>query len=334
MTNASDVIFGFEFQYNAAIYIMLQLKDVAKSVRVEGKTQDIEIYLKDNQVVFGQAKAVVESNDYRNLNDKLESALEGLDKATISNNVISSIYITNSPNPFNNQKLINEFLDVKRLDYKNLPDFCKEKIQKIVKKKKLTHLNLSTLKVWTLPFFGDDDDNRYATILRLVGDFLVEIEAPESLRTKLLDAWKLTFSQNSSKKDMRIVIKKEDMIWPLIVLVIENSRHQNIVEFEQYDPGIVKTVEERFATFISDRTNRFEFTTKVITSFDEYCLQANSTNRETYEKFINNEWEMFIDEFWGVITDSEIEKVLIQVIIRNILFNRNQIRTIKRNTSL
>lgn len=312
---------------------MLQHKDVAKSVRVEGKTQDIEIYLRDNQVVFGQAKAVVESNDYRNLNEKLESALEGLDEAAVSNNVVNSIYITNSPNPFNNQNLINEFLDVKRLDYKNLPDVCKDKIQKIVKKKKLNHLNLSTLKIWTLPFFGDDE-NRYATVLRLVGDFLVEIEAPESLRTKLLDAWKLTFSQNSSKKDMRIVIKKEDMIWPLIVLVIENSRHQNIVELDQYDPGTVKTVEDRFATFITDRTNRFEFTTKVLTSFDEYCFRANSRNKETYEKFINNEWKMFIDEFEGVITDSEIEKALIQVIIRNILFNRHQIWTIKRNTSL
>jgi len=43
--NASASNFGWHFQINAAIVLMLENIEFADAVRVEGATQDIELYL-------------------------------------------------------------------------------------------------------------------------------------------------------------------------------------------------------------------------------------------------------------------------------------------------
>ena len=50
-TNASASAFGWDFQSNAAIMLMLKNIKVATSVKVEGKTEDIEITLDNGNVI-------------------------------------------------------------------------------------------------------------------------------------------------------------------------------------------------------------------------------------------------------------------------------------------
>ena len=57
-TNASDSIFGWDFQINAAIILMLEDIENVQKVRVEGQTEDIEITMADGEFVFSQAKAL------------------------------------------------------------------------------------------------------------------------------------------------------------------------------------------------------------------------------------------------------------------------------------
>lgn len=58
---ANPVLFGFDFQVNAAIVLMLEnIKDMS-SIRLEG-AEDIEINLNDGSCVLAQAKAVVKSS--------------------------------------------------------------------------------------------------------------------------------------------------------------------------------------------------------------------------------------------------------------------------------
>ena len=77
MTNrsATPVLFGFDFQANAAIVLMLENIKYMTSIRLEGY-EDIEINLNDGSSVLAQAKAVVNSStDFSNVISNLKNML-------------------------------------------------------------------------------------------------------------------------------------------------------------------------------------------------------------------------------------------------------------------
>lgn len=55
---ANAVLFGFDFQRNAAIVLMLENIKELRSVRLEGNEEDIELTLENGQKILAQAKAV------------------------------------------------------------------------------------------------------------------------------------------------------------------------------------------------------------------------------------------------------------------------------------
>ena len=100
---ADQVMFGFEFQVNAAIILMLRHIKSLDTIRIEGTYEDIELQLTDGEKILAQAKGVqLGSSDFHNVRANLKKALktlsEGGNKAT---NVKQLIFITNSFNPFN-----------------------------------------------------------------------------------------------------------------------------------------------------------------------------------------------------------------------------------------
>ena len=53
---ANAVVFGFDFQVNAAIVLMIENIEDLKSLRLEGNYEDIEIELENNQYILGRRK--------------------------------------------------------------------------------------------------------------------------------------------------------------------------------------------------------------------------------------------------------------------------------------
>ena len=99
--NASASAFGWDFQANAAILLMLENIQEAEKVRVEGKDEDIEITLADKTKIYSQVKAVIKPDDYSHVIAKLTAALETMNQAASNGDGCLYTYITNSPNPFN-----------------------------------------------------------------------------------------------------------------------------------------------------------------------------------------------------------------------------------------
>ena len=62
--NASPSAFGWDFQANAAILLMLENIREADKVRVEGADEDIEITLKDKTKIYSQVKSVIKQDDF------------------------------------------------------------------------------------------------------------------------------------------------------------------------------------------------------------------------------------------------------------------------------
>lgn len=127
--NASASAFGWDFQANSAILLMLENIKDAKRIRVEGSDEDIEVTLQDKSKIYAQAKAVVKPDDYTQVVDKLTAALETLSLAAKNGDGSKFTYVTNSPNPFNNQKTMSFFTGRTHLDFDELPDDAQKKIE-------------------------------------------------------------------------------------------------------------------------------------------------------------------------------------------------------------
>ena len=72
-SNASASAFGWDFQSNAAIMLMLKNIERASKVKVEGQSEDVEITLADGKKLMSQVKAVVKPDDFSHVKEKIGS---------------------------------------------------------------------------------------------------------------------------------------------------------------------------------------------------------------------------------------------------------------------
>lgn len=63
--SADSVMFGFDFQVNAAIVLMLEDIKGLRSIRLEGDYEDIELSYDNGEYVLAQAKSITDPiNDF------------------------------------------------------------------------------------------------------------------------------------------------------------------------------------------------------------------------------------------------------------------------------
>ena len=95
-SNATPSAFGWDFQSNAAIMLMLKNIERASKVKVEGSSEDVEITLANGKMLMAQAKAVVKPDDYSHVKEKLDSGLRTLDNAAKLSDIEQLVFVTNS----------------------------------------------------------------------------------------------------------------------------------------------------------------------------------------------------------------------------------------------
>ena len=114
---ANAVLFGFDFQRNAAIILMLERIKELRSVRLEGNEEDIELTLENGKKILAQAKAVEKSSsDFSHVRENLKKALISLSEGAQRVDAQELIFITNSPNPFNDEASRSVFGACLRID--------------------------------------------------------------------------------------------------------------------------------------------------------------------------------------------------------------------------
>jgi len=208
-TNASSSAFGWEFQSNAAIVLMLKHIKVASAVKVEGEVEDIEITLDSGKVIYSQAKAVFNPHDdFRHVIDNLKAGLKTLNTAGAMANVEQLIYVTNSPNPFNNQKTRSAFCgSLTSRKYSEIPKVCQQQINNICEAEGYT-FNKNIFSIYVIQFDGDEE-NKYKVIKELINEFLNSVGLGDrGLGKDMLDIWRLMFSANASQRNTSLPITK------------------------------------------------------------------------------------------------------------------------------
>ncbi len=329
---ANAVMFGFDFQVNAAIVLMIENIEDLKSLRLEGNFEDIELELNNNQYILAQAKSVERSSsDFRNVRKNLKNALISLSEGSQKVNAQQLILITNSPNPLNEKNSQNIFLGDAHREYSSLPESSKKIINKCLNTIN-SPLDTNKFMIQILPFETDNDIERYKVVKRVIDDFVGEMNLNISgLGKKLMNIWHEEIFISGTKRDAAIRLNKSDVVWPIMVVATDIERcDDQFAEF--FDSGFYDEIVRQYKNTIDSCCERCEFFIKVLCDYNEY-----RTSKKPSEKcldFAVNKWKDYLEEFEIENIDDETLQGLIQIILYNIVRNRITIDKIKKGVKL
>lgn len=327
-SNATASAFGWEFQSNAAIMLMLKNIDNVSKVKVEGENEDVEITFSNGKLLMAQAKAVENPDDFRNVKGKLEAGLRTLNAASKIANVEQLVFVTNSPNPFNDVTTMYKFSSpLNMVPFSELPRSCQQTIGDICSINGYS-IDTSTLTVCVMQFHGESEDERYKVLQSLTMEFLNSLGGDKVSTNQILSLWQSSFRVNASQKTS--IITKESMVWPIIAVQCEVR--ETDVELEDYDTSDVAEILQKYRAVINNNSERFEFVSKVLSDFNDFYPAMRS--RERVERFISEKWEQYKSDFDLKNTDSATEEVVVRLTISNVLKSRRVIAEIKGKVKL
>lgn len=329
---ATSVLFGFDFQANAAIVLMLENIREMAHIRLEG-SEDIEITLNDGSHIFAQAKSVVNSSsDFRNVLSNLKKSIESLSEAyyntSSSTNVRELIYITNSPNPFKEKQPNAIFLGPSQRTFSSLPEKLQGKIFDILNGLD-NPLDINKFKVQILPFETDIDRERYKTVIAEIGDFISLLGNVSINRNLIHGIWAKDLFRSGTRKDKSINIKKKELIWPIIVLVTNND------DYDEYDIDDSETEEllSSYKDIINICSEKYEFITRVLSAYNSFKAEDNKTKLDVFIKSESLNFKYLFDDT-NISLSEDLQDKLLQIIIRNIIRQRIKINKIKDTVNL
>ena len=330
-TPATSVLFGFDFQTNAAIVLMLENIREMSMVRVEGR-EDIEIQLSDGSYVLAQAKSVVNSSvDFSNVREKARSAMASLAAEAAKVTVNELVYITNSPDPFKDNASKPMFYGHAHVKYSDLPSSTKEMVQGYLSQLE-TPLDTNRFKVQVLPFETDDEKQRYKVVNDVISDFIgdLDIEA-YGLKKKLCEVWQMMLDKNGSKAKRDIKLTKQAIVWPIIVYITGKGELKREAQFcDLLDESEFEEISRKYGEVIDYYTDRYDFATKVVADFSSSGLKG----RNAIVDYINSQWETYKDDVDAEKMEEDLRCNLIKIILFSILVKKVDINKIKRAVNL
>lgn len=331
---ANAVLFGFDFQRNAAIVLMLENIRELRSVRLEGNEEDIELTLENGRKILAQAKAVEKSSsDFSHVRENLKKALISLSEGSQKTDTQQLIFITNSPNPFNDADSRSVFSGLPtRRSFSNLPPSAQQIVQKYLGDID-NPLDLQKFTVQVFPFETDDEMERYKAVTQAVNDFIGSLNANVTygLGKWLLQVWHDDIFINGTKRDASILLDKKDIIWPIIVYETDINRCDDNF-FNQFDIGVYDEVVRLYGSTIDSCCERVEFFTKILYDYTQF--PNTKKQMEKCQDFIDSTWENYKSEFSSSGIDEETLEALIKIVLYNVLRRRITIDKIRQGVNL
>ena len=323
--NASPELFCWDFQINAAIVLMLENIRDALNVRVEADSEDVEIKLNDATKIYAQAKAVVNPYDFNNVDEKLKEALETLNEASFNGDGSRFVYVTNSPNPFGNKRTMSSFYGNARLYYKDLPEACKKKLSRFLASINPDELDVEKFQVVVIPFESDDLNHRHRVILESINNWFNQISLTDiQMGKEIMAIWQNDFFHNGSKPDTSIEISKEDMMWPLIVLLIDKAPCRKYMN--DLDEDEEAEVRRSHKEIINQQSSNYGLISMVLTGFQKEHQRPGI--------FIESHWQEYGEIVEGIELDDYIREHLIKIIMHKIIQERETINKLKREVGI
>ena len=327
-SNATASAFGWDFQSNAAIMLMLRNIEKASKVKVEGQSEDVEITLADGRMLMSQVKATVKPDDYSHVKEKLEAGLRTLNNASKLTDVEQLVFVTNSPNPFNDTKTMFKFSSpLNMVPFSELPTNCQQTISDVCTLEGYD-FDTAMLTVCVMQFHGESEDERYKVLSTLTTEFLNNLGVHKISTKQLLTLWQHSFAVNASQ--LTTSITKKLMVWPVIAILCEVG--EDDAELVNYDECDVAAILQKYRSVINNNGENFEFVSRVLSDYNEFHPEMKS--KERTRKFLDDKWGNYKDFFDLKSADSTTEEMVILLTITNVLRSRKVIAEIKGKVKL
>ena len=330
-SNASPEVFGFDFQVNATIFLMLDNIKEVKEVRMEGASEDIELTMNNGSQIMAQAKGIVKgSSDFSNVRRNLQKAIETLSSAD-NKSVEQLILITNSKNPLNEDTSKSFFYGPPvAIGYNDLSDKAKEVIDNIIKRLNIK-FETDKFQIYYFMFETDNLRTRYVVIEEKIKQFINQLNLGQSLSaTELMPIWQNNLFRNGSQIDISIKVSKKEIIWPVIVLTLGKQLLSEYIE--DYDQGLINEITSQYEYIINFVTEKYDIITKIL--FDYKSSNCNLPMKERTRKFISDKWNDYISVFSLETLNEEIQEAVTKVILGKVIQQRYLIDNISREVSL
>ena len=307
-SRADKVLFGFEFQVYAGLYLMLKFPHEFENIKIEGD-EDIEILLADTTRLFAQAKSFTKPYDSKNsyIKNRFEKGLETLSKVKCGVND-KLIYISNMPDrPLGIEH--NQFGEEYYYHFEELSKDNKDTILSIIKKANLT-IDTGKLIVAGFPFYGEDPEQKCRAVLGKLRELLVGIDSRlYSMAPRILKYWASCLLDNGAEGDKNKTIEKRRMIWDLIAfcLVATGNNDKLLVE-AGFDELKVYEASNLYEEFIHMKENQFPDYNRIILLKEKYS--TGDYRVASIGDFVKDKSEEIKDIIFPKGTESKIDQNL------------------------
>lgn len=329
--NASAAAFGWDFQVNAGIVLMLCHIEDAQSIKIEGMKEDIEVVLSNNKKIYAQAKSSFTPENPSNILGKLKHALETLNEAAHEEDAGALVYVVNFANVFSDIRTILTFsAGITNKKYHELPEICKEKIDDLYQKIG-ADFHKEDLSIIVLGFSGDPPD-RYRNVKYQINEFLDSIDLSDyGYGQRALETWQCMFKENASSHSKTVGVTKKQMIWPLIVWGCKVNCEDALLS--DCDDAEIDEIKAKYESVINDATERFDFVAKVMGEYASFD-GGTAKGRERQEEFVRQKWSLFESDFYLSGADGRILEKVVKVAVNNVIRSRIRISSVKQKVNL
>ncbi|MTB64247.1 hypothetical protein GGG87_04410 [Streptococcus sp. zg-86] len=343
-SNATPSAFGWDFQANLALYLVMDedLKQIEK-FKVEGKTEDIEIYYRhstEKRPMLVQAKSqedpMSDSTTKKHLTNAINSLLRAVDE--VDGEYSEVTYGTNIEIPIRAgiQKSFFEGLR-KKYKYSELPVKFQQKLNEIMEDSNIKldrpQVFKERLSILKISFHGQDDETRYGVVKAKVVDKLCSLGVERHKCNRIFGFFQKEFIQNASKRfDYNI----NELGLTIILLSIESDETQSFEKLDVPEEFIAR-IKTEFSDYISEKQLNFQFISQLVGDYKKYVMNnPKMPQTQKIQYFTNENFQQYQDYFLQKTANINQELIdnIIKVTLYRILSNRVEIDTIKERMAL
>ena len=139
-----------------------------------------------------------------------------------------------------------------------------------------------------------------------------------------MEIWQRDLFQNATQINTNISVSKEEMIWPLIVLVVDTVVANDFKK--DFDDDQIETIDHKYRMIINQNTMRYEMISRVISDYKK--------TKKPSKQYVMEHWMDYQDIVSTLECDDNIKETLIKIIIYRIIAKKQYIQKIKRGANL
>ena len=298
------IIFGFDYQIDAAICLFLKRLRSIKKIKVEGKYEDIEQILDDGSKIYCQVKSVIDDqkDSTTTIRKKLKDALTSLSKC-ILNEKDQLLYCSNQKDLLISKSPLFSNEDILMYQFSELDDDSKKIIKKYFKG---DISNLEKLIIIKIPYkLASDAETRCHYINREISSFLVSINENEGYYKELRKEWHEFLKGTAyDQKGLFSISKKEMMLVVLLILLDKYIKNEDYIN----DISLENALDEQYEELKKKKILSFEIFNKLQGIFYEEKFKYSSIRNEELRMIFNDRKNEIITAIYGdEIAPNELE---------------------------